>query len=320
MLRRAALLTECCSKKGKEMKELVLKINNLVASDEVCCSRKVLQSDLIPFLRRKRRGIKLSARINIMILVMYSFISCNNTLYEEVFRTMSDPFSDVPEAESFLKENTVYLSWKEDAGADEYYLMRAGDGDKLQFKCVYRGKGTNYTDEDLQNGSRYVYRLDKTRGKKYFVGEKYGYGINTSIFGGVDSYGDNDREESATYLERDRIDIMAVAQFYDGSYICDEDWYYVILKARRKAVIILENTTGNVEHSPGEQTHFKYTYSNSTAKEIRNLTAFEIVNETDIEKRIAFKLFCDTTSLFPFNIGDTVLSYRLSLKTIEAYP
>ena len=41
------------------------KINNLAASDEVCCSLKVLQSDLIPFLRRKRRGIKPSARINI---------------------------------------------------------------------------------------------------------------------------------------------------------------------------------------------------------------------------------------------------------------
>ena len=41
------------------------KINNLVASDEVCCSLKVLQSDLIPFLRRKRRGIKPSARIKL---------------------------------------------------------------------------------------------------------------------------------------------------------------------------------------------------------------------------------------------------------------
>lgn len=260
-------------------------------------------------------GVKIIFAFSLLV-----FVGCNNTLYDAVFRTMEDPFSDAPKAESFLKENTVYLSWAKDEAADEYILMRSVDGMKLQFKCVYRGNGTSYTDVDLQNGGRYVYRLDKKRGIKVFVGERYGYGVNTNIFGGVDSYGANNNEESATYLEQDRVDIMSVAQFYDGTLLSDEDWYYVILKARRKAMIVLENTTGNVSHTPGDQTHFKYIYSNSTAKEIQNLTAFEIVNETDAEKRIAFKLFSDTTTLFPFNVGDTVLSYRLSLKTIEAYP
>ena len=96
-----------------------------------------------------------------LIIIAFSsicFFSCYNNAFNDVlFRTTADPFYDTPEADSLTTEHTIYLSWKEDAAADRFYLMRSYDTVPLDFSCVYEGTATNYTDVNLANNEKYIY-------------------------------------------------------------------------------------------------------------------------------------------------------------------
>ena len=51
-------------------------------------------------------------KIIILIFTSLFFFSCYNNAFNEIlFRTINDPFDDVPEADSLTTEHTVYLSW-----------------------------------------------------------------------------------------------------------------------------------------------------------------------------------------------------------------
>lgn len=101
------------------------------------------------------------------ILSTLLLFSCSDNAFQDMlFRTTDDPFQDVPVADSLTTENTVYLSWEEDEGCDEFFLMKAYDSyyEDLDFECVYEGTGTSFVDARLPEGDRYVYRLDKKKG------------------------------------------------------------------------------------------------------------------------------------------------------------
>ena len=77
---------------------------------------------------------KIDFYILILLSVIFCLSSCNaDVFYDELFRTTSDPFDDAPVTESLTREHTIYLSWNEDKGTDNYRLMRAIDNNTLVF-------------------------------------------------------------------------------------------------------------------------------------------------------------------------------------------
>lgn len=244
--------------------------------------------------------------------------SCSQNEFDDLlFRTAEDPFCDTPEADSLSLEHTVYLSWKEDDAADNFYLMRSFDAISLDWICVYEGKSTSYTDTNLIDNEKYIYRLDKTRGAKCFEGKKYGYGWSSGTI--RDYCESNDVPEDAAFLEYDRIcNLPCVGFVTDNKEILDEDWFYVTVPPMRQADIIvgqhnLTNTT------LGAETNLRIQLSGLESQSVRHQVAYQIQNSSYETKNFYFKVFPERTSLSSGNSFCTVIEYTVSLNQITKY-
>lgn len=258
--------------------------------------------------------------IKVMFLIFTSlwFFSCYNNAFNEIlFRTADDPFDDVPATDSLTTEHTVYLSWKEDDAADNFHLMRSFDAISLDWICVYEGKSTSYTDTNLIDNEKYIYRLDKTRGSKCFEGKKYGYGWSSGTI--RDYCESNDVPEDAAFLEYDRIcNLPCVGFVTDHKEILDEDWFYVTVPPMRQADIIvgqhnLTNTT------LGAETNLRIQLSGLESQSVRHQVAYQIQNSSYETKNFYFKVFPERTSLSSGNSFCTVIEYTVSLNQITKY-
>ncbi|MBR7064680.1 MAG: hypothetical protein IKI31_06010, partial [Treponema sp.] len=171
------------------------------------------------------RGCKKSCFLCALVLCVFSIagISCyNGTFNEAIFRTMNDPSDECAKVSFTSKECTIYVSWQKDNGADSFRLMRSIDNTFLNFSCIYEGRNTNYVDSDVIEKTRYVYRLDKIRGSKYYAGKYFSYGFASDCR--MDEYENNDTEECATFLESDLICNLPCARFVTkGHEMFDED-------------------------------------------------------------------------------------------------
>ncbi|MGN0739534.1 MAG: hypothetical protein ACI4LX_05125 [Treponema sp.] len=245
------------------------------------------------------------------------FPCCRSEFDEAVFRNMSDPFYDSPQADSLVTEHTVYLSWKEDDAADRFYLMRSPDTVPLFWSCIYEGSGTGFTDTNLSDNERYVYRLDKARGQKYFAGKEYGYGWSSGTR--KDFCEPNDTEQTAVFLEYDRICSLTCAGFVtDKKEFLDEDWFYVTVPPMRQADIVigqhnLDNATA------GAGTNLRIQVSGFESQSVRHLVACPIKNTGYETKNFYFRIFPERTSLSSGNTFCTVIEYTVSLNQIIKY-
>ena len=253
--------------------------------------------------------------LKLIIVYVFMLNSCYNNAFNEIlFRNINDPFDDVPKADSLSKEHTVYLSWQEDDAADKYYLMRSFDTVPLDWSCVYEGTGTSYTDTDFMDNEKYIYRLDKTRGSKYFKGEKYGYGWSSGTI--RDSCEPNDVPEKAAFLEYDRIcNLPCVGFVTDNKEIIDD---YVTVPPMRQADIIVgqHNLTDTTR---GAETNLRIQLSGLESQSVRHQTAYQIQNTTYETKNFYFKVFPERTSLSSGNSFCTVIEYTVSLNQIIKY-
>lgn len=256
--------------------------------------------------------------LKLIIVYVCMLNSCYNNAFNEIlFRNINDPFDDVPKADSLSKEHTVYLSWQEDDAADKYYLMRSFDTVPLDWSCVYEGTATSYTDTDFMDNEKYIYRLDKTRGSKYFKGKKYGYGWSSGTI--RDSCEPNDVPEKAAFLEYDRIcNLPCVGFVTDNKEIIDEDWFYVTVPPMRQADIIVgqHNLTDTTR---GAETNLRIQLSGLESQSVRHQTAYQIQNTTYETKNFYFKVFPERTSLSSGNSFCTVIEYTVSLNQIIKY-
>lgn len=128
----------------------------------------------------------------------------------------------------------IYLSWEEDRGAGSYIVMRAEDNDILEFKKIYEGKDTFFTDKDISVSTKYVYRLDKRRGDYLFKGEEYSYAYYHGVMGGIsadDIYEDNNSMSKAKRLDNQCSCTSYLVKFKDGTVLYDEDWFFVTIPA-----------------------------------------------------------------------------------------
>ncbi|MCR5386864.1 MAG: hypothetical protein K6E69_07060 [Treponema sp.] len=171
------------------------------------------------------------------IILCTFFTSCENPIGDVLLRTYSDPFDQAPVVDSFSVEKKIFINWDKDEGADEYILMRAEDADNPQFTEVYRGVSLAYTDENLNPSTRYLYSLDKKRGKTNFISKKRGYGYCASRRN--DAY-KNNTEKTAIELLADRTNmVLYFGKFCDGTIIKEDDFFYVNIPPGRQAELVL---------------------------------------------------------------------------------
>ncbi|MCR5387128.1 MAG: hypothetical protein K6E69_08405 [Treponema sp.] len=175
------------------------------------------------------------------------FTSCENPIADILLRTYSDPFDQAPVVDSFSERKKIFISWDKDEGADDYILMRAEDAFSPQFAEIYRGRQLNYKDEKINEGTRYLYRLDKTRGKRTFISEKKGYGYCASRIN--DTLKNNFKKDAVEILSDRTNMVLYYGRFCDGTEIFEEDYFYVNIPPQMQAEIVL--TQQNPSSSSG---------------------------------------------------------------------
>ena len=262
--------------------------------------------------------MKLIKNFVLLSCIPIFFFSCYNNAFDEIlFRNMDDPFDDVPKVDSLATEHTVYLSWKEDDASDSFHLMRSFDSGSLSWSCIYEGCETSFTDKNLADNERYIYRLDKTRGQKYFKGKEYGYGWSSGSI--RDCCENNDIKENATFLEYDRICNLTCVGFATGSKeILDEDWFYVTIPPMRQADIVVGQH--NLDNSTvGAKTNLRIQVSGFDSQSVQHQVAYPIQNTGYETKNFYFKIFPERTSLSSGNTFCTIIEYTVSLNQIVKY-
>lgn len=246
-----------------------------------------------------------------LLLSIFCTTGCKTNIFqEELFRTTSDPIDETPLIDSLSREKTIYISWNEDEGADLFRLMKASDNANLIFKCIYEGTDTNYTDINLNDNERYIYRLDKIRGTKLFQGKKYAYGYSAEC--AEDACEPNDKETDATLLEYDlTCNLPCVSYITDNKSDIDCDWFYVIIPPYRNVEIII-NQKGLQDQSINAETYLYIQVDKQTCEKVLQSKGYILSNSGYEQKKVLFKVYPETTKVFSSSYT-AVIEYTISL-------
>lgn len=235
---------------------------------------------------------------------------CAPGLLDALSRTADDPEIAAPQAISLKTENRIDVSWDSDPGADEYVLERAADAAGPVYVEVYRGGGTSYADFTLEDQGLYLYRLTKTRGARSFGPSAPVLGVFSAVRG--DEHEPNDTEAAATQLAYDRLSNLYFYRSRSGLTVQDEDWYSVLVPARRKALIVLTYDAAD------DQTYLYFYEAGRTPKPVVNGQAVEIYNAEYAARNFLFKIYAlgDAFVADPTLSGGRLLDYSVSLYQI----
>lgn len=252
----------------------------------------------------------------LLIIEILTLSSCMNNSFEELlFRNKEDPFFDVPVVDFLTLENTVYINWKEDDACDSFFLMRSRDKLNPDFSCIYSGREISFTDRDLDTEGRYLYRLDKKRGDKIFIGNTYSYAYASGTR--KDSSESNDTEIKATHLVYDLECNLPCIQYEYGSYLYkDCDWFYVEVPPMRTVEIIikqLDHLSNTMDNAP---TKLKYLVPGNSEQTILQNSGIPLSNTSYEQKKIYFRIAADTTGLLTASGSACVINYQISLNKI----
>lgn len=248
------------------------------------------------------------------IMAAVLLTGCNPGMYEMLHRSVDDPVIVEPVIESFVESCTIFARWEFDEGADEYILERAEDSpSELVYETVYQGKETAYTDAELEDSKRYIYRLSKRRGKQLFGPSGEVPGVSSLVCRDIYK---NDTMEEASRLET--IDYIANIYYYrtyGGLELIDEDWYYIELPPFRQASVVLNDS--RVEESD-RPTHFDYYEYGRDHNPVRQLKDFWIINNELETKKYYFKLYPSKLQFVGAGIpaGGDIVQYRISIGSI----
>lgn len=250
-------------------------------------------------------GKSLEYKFTLLISLLFILISCDNALFNLIKRPQKDPELFELKVDSFTKQYEIHCSWEADELADKYILMRSEDNPKLNFEEVYFGKSLSYNDSNLKDNTKYIYRLDKLRGEKRFIGKKHYLGIYGDKV--EDTYEPNDKVETATYLEKAKQGNLYYYTSAKGIQVSDIDWYRVRIKANRQVSLSLtyDASTPN----------FKVILPpNGEEKTPGNNVAFQIRNDTEQEKEFYFSVGLDKGQ---FSSTGASIFYTYTLKLLS---
>ena len=238
-------------------------------------------------------------------------ISCTNGDFSELLRSYDDPFDETTAADCYTQSCTVKLSWSSDECADTFILMRAVDDGTENFRQIYSGTGTSYSDEFYlpDDQKRFIYRLDKTRGNRRFNGSECVCAVVSATL--HDTHEPNNTIEKAIELERIINATMPCSQFnYKGKSFGDEDWYYIRLKPLCTASILFIQA-GNNNSVP--ECDFMYMEQGGEIKPLWHNDKFTVSNTSLVSRNIYFKIMPDMTKLFSGSAGTAVPAYTLQV-------
>ncbi|QOW61618.1 hypothetical protein [Treponema pedis] len=227
---------------------------------------------------------KLNVYVFFYLIIILLFSGCGKGIYGIISRSQKDPEDFSMKVESFLAEREIKCSWEEDERCDKYILMRSEDRPELKFKEVYAGEGEGYTDKWLREGERYIYRLDKVRGKVKFKGNVHYMGIYGKEV--EDEYEPNNEREQAVKLINDKQGNVYYYRSYEGVVLEDEDWYKIELPGKWKAVITIVYDASN------QPFVITLPYNGKKERPATNGTV-EIRNDFDEAKYMRFKVSLD---------------------------
>jgi hypothetical protein len=229
-------------------------------------------------------------------------------------RSVSDPEASTPVVKSFSQENVIEVYWDSDPLADEYILYRALDGAVLNYSQVYRGTDCHYSDSNGDEFDCYHYSLAKVRGDKIFPMSPSASGVLSLTM--EDVYEDNDEKDKATLLTSSVIANIYGFRDLQMGILADEDWYSVIIPAKRTAYIILEQLSPSP--SDGINTHFDMYVEGQPSEPVVNYSGPTISNTFDEEKKFRFKIFPNKGKFYPgLSAGGVIVSYKLFLEKIQ---
>ena len=246
-------------------------------------------------------------KLLIIVIVIFNG-ACGTGVYEIVSRDQRDPDNFYVNVDSFSEENVIKCIWEEDERCDKYILMRSEDKNVLKFKEVYNGEGTEYEDRVLKEDTRYIYRLDKIRGKKRFLGNIHYMGIYSKQV--KDVYEPNDRKEKAVLLQNDIQGNVYYYRSHEGTVLEDEDWYKVRIPAKRQATIAIVYDAANLPFIITKP------YNGSSEKPANNVGII-IKNDTDVEKELSFKISLDRNIVVSGSAGGGCYPYTLRLISLK---
>ncbi len=243
----------------------------------------------------------------IIIIVIFN-IGCGTGVYEIISRDQGDPDEFAIEVDSFSEENKIKCKWSEDERSDKYILMRSEDKPLLKFKEVYNGKAKEYEDRVLKEDTRYIYRLDKLRGKKRFYGKVHYMGIYSKDVNDV--YEPNDKKGEAELLQSDKQGNVYYYRSHEGSILEDEDWYKVRIPGKRQAKVTIIYDAVNLP--------FIITKPYNGDKERPATNAVIILrNDMDYEQELSFKISLDRNIVVSGSAGGAFYPYTVRLLSIE---
>ena len=244
----------------------------------------------------------------LILCSLLSFSGCGGGIYEIVARDQRDPDTFYLKVDSFSEENVIRCSWAKDERSDKYIVMRSEDREPLHFEKVYEGERTTYEDAVLKEDTRYLYRLDKVRGKRGFKGKTHYMGIYSKQV--KDVYEPNDKKENAVRLENDKQANVYYYRSTEGTILEDEDWYKVRVPARRQAKITI------IYDGANKPFIITKPYNGEQERPATN-GAVVIKNDMDYEKELRFKISLDKNIVVSGSAGGAYYPYTLRLLSIE---
>ncbi len=220
-------------------------------------------------------------------------------------------FADIVHVENFREDAAIKLSWRRDAGADRYILKRSVDGlyGAGEFKTIYDGIETLYTDRDVEADIRYLYRLDKVYNGNIRHGEETSLGVGAR--GEVDLYEPNNGKETAVDLSGERSGTIYFYRYSDGRTLNDSDWYRVWIEAEKGANLRM------IESNAGTESSFYISVPGKfPIKVIANETV-RIEHENGESGYIYFGIYPETEMYVASDsTGGTIRSYKVILDSV----
>jgi hypothetical protein len=253
-------------------------------------------------------------RLPLVFLPLLLAAGCSPGLLAELDRVQRDPTLSAPRVSSLDRECRIEVSWDTDAGAEEYVLERAQDAVLGDFRVVYRGQGTSYSDTDCQDQGRYLYRLSKVRGNRLFGPSGAVLGVASATC--RDELEPNDSEQQATELNYTRranlFYYRATPSLPPVEVLQDDDWYAFAVPPQYTANLLI--TQAGL--AQGSQYTFLYFSEKGTRPvHVVNNQLIAISNPSPDTRRVLFKLCLNPTDFMvdPTLGGGILVDYQVSL-------
>lgn len=245
------------------------------------------------------------------VLFFFLFISLLFTSCEKegkfekiVFRTQNDPFDESPILKLITPDGEnpyVHVSWSKDEGADDVVVKRAEDSANPKFEVISKTTGQDgflsFSDRSIQGKKKYIYKIDKTRGKRNFDSKKLSHiFIDTELV--LRSEYSNTSKTSAKELSS-----VAAGKLYAIRYDCDnsivrnENWFKIRVGAGHKASYTFNLTETEITNGVETQVKLFIDGRSINGERLKQGEVFEIENADGVDKEYYFKLFLDDESV-----------------------